>query len=99
MYILSATLELDTVGTVAGCFLGILMGSVGGGVTGSLFGALLGVVTGSLLGVTWLKILLSNFCCTGVTTSPFSSFNDLANVVGSALTDNDAGSCLNFLIV
>ena len=71
-------------GTIAGCFLGILMGSVGGGVTGSLFGALLGVVTSSLLGVTWLKILLSNFCFTAVTKSPSSSFRDLANVVGSA---------------
>ena len=78
-------------------FLGILTGILDGfrGGVGSLLGALLGV-TGSLLEVTSLKILLSNFCCTGVTKSPYSSFKDFTNLVGSASTDNDAGSCLIF---
>ena len=84
-----------------GILRGILDGFRGGGaVVGSLLGALLGVllgVAGSLLGVTSLKILFNNFYCTGVTKSPSSSFKDFANLVGSASTDNDAGSCLIFL--
>ena len=88
-----------------GILRGILDGFRGGGaVVGSLLGALLGAllgvllgVAGSLLGVTSLKILFNNFYCTGVTKSPSSSFKDFANLVGSASTDNDAGSCLIFL--
>ena len=67
-----------------------------GVVVGSLLGSLPGV-TSSYLGVTSLEILLSNFCCMGVTKSPPSSFKDFTNLVGSALTDNGAGSCLIFL--
>ena len=74
-----------------------MTGGCGAGLLAGINSALLGV-TGSLLGVTSLQIRFSNFCCTGVAKSPSSSFNDFSNLVASASTDKDAGSCLNFLM-
>lgn len=70
-------------GPVVFCFL--LLGGFGGA-------GLFLIVSGScFLGVTPLKILLSNFCCTEVTRSSSSSFKIFSNSSGSAPRERQLG--------